>query len=349
MNLSRGLRMCADGYNGVWAEDFLQALNAAPDIFTEQEARKVARWLTLMGANLTWFRDGLMEDGVIMPSFAEKMSPCLPFAWIRLMARLEKICGPFEPELKLQWLGSFQRSLLQVNFSCGLVYIFKNDSMFGYPFHDIVKVSGYDLMSSANAYLGFKAAIEFFAGTAPAAKLVEWRLMSEQITQNLFRLYDDGKQIFNAASLSCRQPDIWGNGYISGMVSLEKQKHIADFLYENRELIFRDGFTRQISEKGGWENLLNDDFAKGFPPGVYMNGGYWSTGTGFILPALHKFYPDYAMQLISDAANATEKYGFAESVSEDYNVTNQHFLMGSAMLVLAVRAILEGKHIHEII
>lgn len=117
------------------------------------------------------------------------------------------------------------------------------------------------------------------------------------------------------------------------------------YFLENRDRIFREGMTRQTDKPEGWSRMIIP-----FPAGDYMNGGYWSTGTGFVLPAVYDQNPELAMELLEELVLSLPKYEFAESVNmETGKITNSGFMMGIALPLVAVRAILDEKQLLDVI
>lgn len=341
-----------DGYRGIHPCDLLPALLARPDLFSPDEAAELIALLTETVTGQKFCCTYVEPPGNPRGSFKPEMSmtPTVPFLWIRVIAALEKMAAPSVLSRidRNRWLKVFRRSLEQVEFVFGLVFLNPDNPGVGFQFHDIVKISGCDLMSSIIACKGLEAAPEFFSGVADKEDIDHWQWLSERIRANLFRLYDPEKGVFNAGSIDCCQPDVMGSGLAAGLITEDWQRAIADFLYCNRDVLFHEGFTRYIVEEDGWHSLLTEDFAKNFPAGLYMNGGYWPSATGFVLPVLYTYYPDFALELAETAAASMRKYNFPESITKGGQVAfNSPYVLGSSMLVLATQAILSGGSIYD--
>ena len=109
----------------------------------------------------------------------------------------------------------------------------------------------------------------------------------------------------------------------------------------NRSTVFNRGFTRHIAEANGW--LSHPPWAQ-VPLGRYTNGGFWPTGTGFVLPAI----ADRNMPLASELAQELDDNIEACKRPEWIHANGQSggktgFLMAMAMPALAIRSILENN------
>jgi len=163
---------------------------------------------------------------------------------------------------------------------------------------------------------------------------------AERIKTNLFRLYDDRLGGFVAGSKQCRQLDVWGNGIVYGLADEKQRQSIVRFFKDNQDLIFKYGFARQVADEKGWEKTV-------WPIkfGHYTNGGHWPSGTGWVLPAIYDKDDDFAKQLMTELLENLPKFEFTEFVAIDGELGAFPFCMSVAVPMLAVKCILEKKHI----
>ena len=336
-------------YRGIWPDDFLITVRAA-QYFTDQELRDLIEFLTDSVVDLPFFPDMVQHDG--MPHFAFggeygmtgiRMTMGLLHGWTQLL-RMFSDRGIAIPK-KERWLGVFRRSYADLTFSCGLLYSNPNIPHITYAFHDIVAITGFELMASTYTCRALEHMCELFADIATEDELQEWKCRAEDIRKNIGRLYDEEKGIYNAGSFTCRQPDIWGSGLAAGISDQDTRAAIAKFLYDRRDELFREGMTRQTDTADGWERLIIP-----FEKGEYMNGGYWARGTAYVLPVLYEFYPDFALGLLDDLIEFLPKYRFPECISaNDGRPKCQYFLAGVSPNVFAVRAMKRGLQLFDMI
>ncbi|HKL23011.1 MAG TPA: hypothetical protein VJ904_14490, partial [Tichowtungia sp.] len=95
----------------------------------------------------------------------------------------------------------------------------------------------------------------------------------------------------------------------------------------------------QIAEQDGWQRELVN-----VPVGTYTNGGFWSTGTGFVLPAIADQDPAFAAELTKDLVANMEQTAFAEWIAADGKGNGaKGFLAGIAMPVMGLQSIIEKQ------
>ena len=336
----------SNGYKGIWPDDF-EFIMLAGEPLSVESCQKIAQFCTHSVIGLTRFPDSLNEDGMPLMGFCEKsgarMSASLPGAWIRMLNLFEER-GVTIPK-KNKWADLFIRAISDTEFSCGLAYVSPFQPHITFPFHDIAAITGFDLMSSVAAHRSFITACKFFADVVPDEILDDWRECAQNIQNNLYRLFDEEKGIFLAGSYDNRQPDIWGSGLAYALADENQKRAIGNYFEANKKQIFREGLTCPTETADGWSRFIVPH-----EPGNYMNGGYWSLGTAFVLTALYDQKPERAMEVLEDLVVSMPKYDFAESVNMIKGTkTNPGFMAGVAMPLVAVRAILDGKQLLDVI
>jgi len=262
-------------------------------------------------------------------------------AWVRLLDCFQQM-GATIPR-RAEWARLIQRSFAQVPFADGLAYIDPQQPGVGFGFHDPCAITGFELMSSLALYRGLQRAAALFAGEREPEVIQRWTRQADAIRANLHRLWDEQAGAYLAGSRDCRQVNVWGNGLAYWLSDATKQRRIVAWFRAEREKIFRRGYTRQIAEPAGWQRQLVP-----VTLGTYTNGGYWSTGTGFVLPAIADQDGAFARQLTEQLEAHMEQTGFAEWISAEGNGAGaKGFLMGIAMPAIALKSILEKRPLLE--
>jgi hypothetical protein len=334
----------SETYRGIWPDDFLYPLIMKGGLYEQEELDRIAQFLTSSIVDLQYFPDRIEADGmpVMLPGglnhpHASKMPIHLPAAWIRLIDNLEK-WGANIPR-KMDWAKIFKRSIDDVSFSCGLAYVDPQQPRVGFGFHDPEAITGFELMSSLVLHFGLKRAVRLFKGHIDESEIIKWTRLSEGISNNLYRLYDKEQGAFFAGSKDCRQINVWGNGLAYWLVEPDKQKTIAEYYYKNREAIFMKGFTRQIAEPEGWQRHF-------FPStvGSYTNGGFWTVGTGWVLPAIADQNPGFALEIAEELVANLVKYEFREYINADGTGGGATgFLAAIAVPMMGLTAIIDNR------
>ena len=348
MDYAGGLRLhtpCVTGmYKGIWPDDFLWPLLADRSLADEATLTGALEFITASVVGLAQLPDRIeadgmpvMQPGVLGKPHAQHMPLHLPAAWVRLLDYAQQMGGNIPR--KADWARLVERSFNEVQFSCGLAYVDPQRPGVGFGFHDPCAITGFELMSSLVLYRGLQRAAALFADVVEPALKQRWLTQAEGIRDNLHRLWSEADGAFLAGSKDCRQVNVWANGLAYWMSDPEKRRRIVAWFKSNRERIFLSGYTRQIAEDDGWQRQLVD-----VPLGTYTNGGFWSTGTGFVLPAIADQDVDFAVELTERLVENMEKTSFAEWISADGKGNGaQGFLAGIAMPALGLRSIVEKQ------
>jgi len=346
LDYGSGLRVWASGnYSALWPDDFLYPLIVHPSFMKPEELTRLAALLADSIVDMDALPDRVEASGlpVMNPGAAtgnphgNRMPLHLPAAWTRLLDYFEALGATLER--KGEWAAAIRRGFDLVPFSCGLTYVNPQRPSVGYGFHDMAAITGFELMSSLALYRGLQRAASLFDGVIGAEVVRRWNGLADKIKANLHRLYDDEQGAFRAGSVDCRQVNVWGNGLAYWLVDKQKQKRIADWYFQHRDQIFKCGYTCQIAEPNGWQRQLVECRV-----GTYINGGFWSTGTGYILPVLARHYPDLAVDLIRQLVENLPAHNFTEALSADgKGHSNLTFITGVAMPMVGLRSILERR------
>ncbi len=338
----------SETYRGIWPDDFLYPLLSNREIYNQETLTRIAGFLTNSIVDLECFPDRLESDGMpvmqpgsLMSPHAYEMPLHLPAAWVRLIDYLN-IWGATIPRMD-DWAQIFKSSIDKVSFSCGLAYVDPQHPRVGFGFHDPEAITGFELMSSLVLHFGLLRAARLFKGHITEAEINRWKQLSQGISGNLYRLFDKQQGAFLAGSKDCRQVNIWANGLAYWMVKPEIQKSIADYYYRNRTAIFQHGFTRQIAEAEGWQRHF-------FPSkvGSYTNGGFWSVGTGWVLPAIAHYYPGFALKIARELVDHLVKSEFREYISADGSGGGATgFLAAIAVPMMGLTSIVENRPFSE--
>ena len=338
----------SETYRGIWPDDFLYPLMVQPGLYDREKLNQIAGFLTNSIVDLECFPDRVEGDGmpVMQPGglshpHARVMPVHLPAAWVRLIDNLEKM-GATIPG-KDDWAAVFKRSIDTISFSCGLAYVDPQIPRVGFGFHDPEAITGFELMSSLVLHFGLKRAARLFKGHIDESEINKWTRLSDGISNNLYRLFDKEQGAFFAGSKDCRQINVWANGLAYWMVEPDIQKTIGEWYIKNRKAIFLKGFTRQIAEPEGWQRHF-------FPSkvGSYTNGGFWSVGTGWILPVIAAQNPGFALQIAEELVENLVKYEFREYISADGTGGGAvGFLAAIAVPMMGLTAIVENRPFSE--
>lgn len=345
----RLLRPCSSKYyNGLWHDDFAWSLIGLPELCDEPELADVIPWVTEAMVDLPVVADRIEFDGTTVMSpgwtlqspLSQEMPLHLPSAWVRLLSVADS--AGVEIPRKDAWARLIQRSYEQVPFSFGLVFSDTQKEVVGFSFQDQIRLTGMELMASLVTSRGMAKATDLFSDYLPEASLADLQRKSEGVRANLHRLFDEEVGGFVGASHSGRAFAVWGNGLAWAYATDEQKKVIAKTLREQVDCIFVRGCTRQVPGPDGW-------------PGTdrkvrYQNGGYWGTGTGFVLPMIAEFDSDWAVRLATELLENLEAIEYAEWIdSEGKGYEPLDFLGTVSVPMMGLKAIVEDKQLIDLL
>ena len=348
-----GLHIWASGnYLALWPDDFLYPLMVRPSFMKPEELTRLSGFLADSILDLGALPDRVESSclPVMNPGpttgtpHGHTMPLQLPAAWTRLLDYFRMLGATLDR--KDEWAAAISRGFDQVPFSCGLAYVNPQSPSVGYGFHDTEAITGFELMSSLILYRGLQRAAMLFDGAIDPRVVGRWNRLADGVKANLYRLYDPQQGAFLAGSVDCRQVNMWANGLAYWLVDEQVQKSIAHWFFQHRDQIFMSGYTRQIAESDGWQRHIFGGGGGAIKDhgGRYVNGGFWSTGTGYVLPVLARHYPGLAVELVQKLVENLPKDKFAESrYGDGTGATNPLFITGVAFPMIGLRSVLDRR------
>ena len=329
----------AGTYYGLWPDDWLFPNKLAPELLSDAEAKALFRFLTDNIADLQQLPDRIEPSGhcVFQPGaencpHGKRMPAHLSAAWIRLVRYLRDRTG--DTALVERWRGVIARSIDQLRFEDGLPFLAEDQVGFG--FFDTVALQGQDLMCATVLYKAFVDAETLFGGELGA----KCRGLADGIRANIVRLRTP-EGWYLSDSLGCRQFSPWSNGilYSSGLVGEADRRAIRERVWADRGKLVKFGMVRHAPD--AWRKM-KPVWTGG--EGTYMNGGYWSVGTGYAFAALYDRDPASAAALAREMLENLRRTDYAEWVDAERSRQGAHkFLMGLALPLAAIEAVLEGR------
>lgn len=335
----------SDFYFGLWPDDYYFPVKICPRLLSDETAEKLFSFLTEHVAGQEVLPDRVEESGhcVFQPGLENsphgRLMPLhLPAAWARLVTYLYERTGSVAE--RNAWAGIFARSFERVRFENGLPFLADDEFQVGFGFFDTVGLQGNDLMSAVVLKRGYERAAELFQEVLPAQKISAWRSAAASIAEHLKRLLSPEGWFFSD-SAGCRQFSAWPNGLIYGekYLSAKVKEGIRTKIWAERDTLIFRGMTRQNADRC-WRQM-NPIWTS--PTGIYMDGGFWAVGTGYILRCLADTDEKFARRTVEEMIDNLAKLDCPEWIDADAGRTGgKKFMMSLAIPLGAVRAI-EGN------
>lgn len=205
--------------------------------------------------------------------------------------------------------------------SDGLVYIDPAHPHSPYGFTDTIQKTGELLFSSLLYWEACQRLTALFIKIQDEANAAEFSNRAQQVVQHLDKLWDDETGLYRAASIDCRQSDIWGNAYAIyiNFPLADKKGKIVRYLSEHFRHYVYCGQIRHLPEPEVWKKTLIP-----VKPGTYQNGAYWGTASGWVAYALAESHPQLARQIYQDLLQDYQLQGPHECVNIGYRQLNNY-------------------------
>lgn len=162
----------------------------------------------------------------------------------------------------------------------------------------------------------------------------ESKLVAEQIRQVF---WDEHVGLFRAATVQCREHDIWGSAFavFLGIADEKQASSIAAYFQQNYNQIVQNGQIRHLPGGVYWEKAL-------CKPDTYQNGAFWATPTGWFVYTLDMVDPVLADQTVVDLVDDFRRNGASEWISgTTYRLPN--YLASAALPLGGIGAMVERR------
>jgi hypothetical protein len=148
--------------------------------------------------------------------------------------------------------------------------------------------------------------------------------------------WDADTGLFRAATVRCRQHDIWGSAFSVRLgVADEPQSHaVATYFRDHYDAIVQHGQIRHLPGGVYWES--------GCRPGTYQNGAYWATPTGWFVYTLDLVDPALADRTVVDMVRHFQQHGAHEWISGE-QMTLPQYLASAALPLDGIRSMQAGR------
>lgn len=332
------------GYEAFWLRDYEYTLEGAADAYSDREltdaCRLFIRSLRSDGAGV----DCVKFDGtpIYMPGFgsmgvnpvADGSQFTVAVAWHTYRktkdARLLREC--IEPLIKTM-------NAVPRNLDTHLVHIKPGEPQdrCPYGFTDTVRKEGDELFCSLLYVQASRQLSDLLIAAGRAAEAAEWKTEADYVAESVRRVFWDPQVgLFRAATVTCREHDIWGSAFAVYLAVAEagQAKAIATYFKKNYSGIVQNGQTRHLPAGTYWE--------KAGPRDTYQNGAFWATPTGWFVYSLDLVDPALADRTVLDMVKDFQAGGACEWVFRDKRQL-PNYLASASLPLAGIRAMIERR------
>ncbi|MDW8026447.1 MAG: hypothetical protein RMK18_11365 [Armatimonadota bacterium] len=314
---------CPDGkghYAALWTRDFAYMVENCPDMIPSEHVEACIRYLLSGQRNDGCIPDRRQPDGLSVYSAGAVEHPAgePPLDNSQFMVFL--VCDHIEHTKNFNLFNEFapklDKAMDYIPRSVeGLVFNDPKKPHSPYGFTDTVGKTGQLFFESLLYWRACKRMAELHNRVGDKKRAEEYEKRASLIERNIDLLWDDSVGMFLAASIDCRQIDIWGNAYALyiGFPLGEKRERILKFLVHNYDRYVWLGQIRHLLKGEYWQRLLVPVEQE-----RYQNGAYWATASGWVIWALPEVEPKLAQKTFCDLVDDFKANGICECVNEGY-------------------------------
>jgi hypothetical protein len=236
-----------------------------------------------------------------------------PYLVFAVWSFLERIPAARHEALYNKWSAALAKGMNYVPLAPGgLVWNDPVKPHSPYGFTDTVAKTGELFMESLLYWRAAKmlAGLEATFGSDEAVDA--WTARARAIEKSIGALWDDKTGMFFAASVDCRQTDIWGNAFAvySDFPLGDKKDRIVGWLAANYDRYVWKGQVRHLPKGEYWARQLMPVAKE-----RYQNGAYWATPSGWVIGALSDSAPKLARRMFTDLIEDFRAGGICECVN----------------------------------
>ncbi len=331
------------GYEAFWLRDYAYMLEGCPEAFSDLELRNAC----LMFVNATG-TDGAGVDCVKFDG-----TPIYKPGFGTLGENPVADGGPFTVDVAWHTHRRLQdrRLVIQIvdrlvkametaprNPKTGMVYIKPEGyDRCPYGFTDTVRKQGDELFTLLLWVQAARQLSDLLTIVGRAEEAGKWQAEAERIVAAIPKVFWDEKMgLFRAATIKCREPDIWGSTFAVylGVASREQSLRIARYFKDHYKEIVEHGQLRHLPNGVYWEAAC--------PRDTYQNGGYWATPVGWFIYTLDSVDRKLADRTLLDLVEDFQKRGVTEWVRGDHQAV-RNYIASATMPLAGARAVLKRR------
>jgi sucrose-6-phosphate hydrolase SacC (GH32 family) len=328
------------GYEAFWLRDYAYMLEGCPEAFSNQELRDAC----------LLFVSSVRADGAGVDCVKFDGTPIYQPGYGTMGENPVADGGPFtidvawhthrrlqDKRLVVQIVDRLIKTMVAVprNPESGMVTIKPQGyDRCPYGFTDTVRKQGDELFTSLLWIQAARQLADLLKVADRQTDAGKWQAEADRVAANMPKVFwDENLGLFRAATLKCREPDIWGSAFAAylGVASRDQSLRIARYFKDHYGEIVERGQLRHLPAGTYWEAAC--------PRDTYQNGGYWATPVGWFIYTLDLVDPSLADKTLLDLVDDFQKRGVTEWVRGDRQAV-RNYIASATMPLAGARAML---------
>jgi len=332
------------GYEAFWLRDYEYTLEGAIDAYSDGEltdaCRLFVRSLRADGAGV----DCVKLDGtpIYMPGYGTMGANPVADGSQFTVAVLWHTCRKTKDrELLRECIDPLIKAMNAVprNPATALVHIKPGEPQdrCPYGFTDTVRKQGDVLFCSLLYVQASRQLSDLLTGAGRKAEAGEWTRRAGRVADSVRTVFWDPQVgLFRAATICCREHDIWGSAFAVylGVADREQARAVATCFQRDYAGIVQAGQIRHLPAGVYWEKARERD--------AYQNGAFWATPTGWFVYTLDLVDPALADQTVIDMVKDFQAGGACEWVFKEKRQL-PNYLASASLPLAGIRAMIERR------
>ncbi|MBS1884475.1 MAG: hypothetical protein JSS97_16135 [Actinobacteria bacterium] len=306
-------------YDGFWVRDFQYMVEGAPSAIPLADLERGIEYLISRQREDGAMPNKVFKDGTprFCPGpgcesvFGPAPPPDNPSFMVKLAHHHRRLGGG--ASLFVRHRQALERGMRFVPRSpaTSLVYIDPTHPSSPYGFSDAVAKTGDQLFDSLLWWEAASRLADLLAEAGDAAAATTWRREATVVADDLQTLRDPDSGMFLAASVDCRQIDVWGSALAAhlGVIPGDQRLEVAAWLRANYDGVVCRGQVRHVAPGEHWQRTL--------VPGreIYQDGPYWALPAGWVAQALAPADRELAQRMLVDLVRDFQLHGVNEAIN----------------------------------
>lgn len=333
------------GYEAFWLRDYSYMLEGCIDAFTDKELREA--YLFLLSGQRA---DGAMVDcikfdgtPIYMPGYGSMgENPVADGSQFMVNVAYKTYAKLKDKELLTSTIDRLAKGMnaVPLNPETGLVFIdpTKAYDRCPYGFTDTVQKQGDVLFESLLYIQASQRLSEMYKATGKKLESKVWSTNAKKASQSARKtLWDSNTGLFRAATVKCREHDIWGSAFAVyiGVADKKQTAAIAGYFARHYSEIVKRGQLRHLPGGVYWEQACGRD--------VYQNGAYWATPVGWFIYVLDKKSPVMADKTVVDMVNDFIKTGDVNECVNDGYANVPEYIDSATLPLNGIRRVMDRR------
>jgi hypothetical protein len=334
------------GYEAFWLRDYSYMLEGCADAFSDKELREAYRFLLNGQRSDGTMVDCITFDGtpIYMPGYGTMGENPVADGSQFMVNVAYKTCVTLNDKALLSSTIGRLESGMQVvptNPETGLVFIdpAKEHDRCPYGFADTVREQGDTLFASLLYIQASQRLSELYQILEKKQEADKWAIHARQAIRSVrTTLWDSSTGLFRAATVKCREHDIWGSAFAVFMdiADEEQTSAIARYFVAHYSAIVKRGQLRHLPGGIYWEQSVARD--------TYQNGAYWATPIGWFVYALDTQSPELADKTVVDMVNDFIKTGDVNECINDGYANVPEYINSASLPLNGIRRMLDERY-----